>query len=238
MAKLFGSIAARAIGTAAGKADSRGKMIGAVRAACARLRISDEDRKAIQLEVTGKGSMAEMELPDLGKLLDHLNRDWKGPMGHRAYVGKIKALWWTLYWLGAIEEPGTIALDAFVQRQTGKASINFLGHREAFRVIEALKAWAAREGVAWPDEKQLEERRRTDPAIDMPRLERHAVLEAISGELRRMGALGFGYVPYCEKALGLACNHFTWAARELDAAIRLLGKRLRREKGKREAASA
>ncbi|HEX8224498.1 MAG TPA: regulatory protein GemA [Allosphingosinicella sp.] len=235
MAKAFSSIAAKALQSAAGKSDSRAKLMGAIRAACNRKQISDDDRKAIQLRITGVASMADMEIGDLAKLLDHLNSDWKGPMGHRAYVGKTKALWWSLYWLGAINEPGDAALDAFVKRQTGKSYLRFLGHREAFRVIEALKAWAAREDVIWPTEEKLQERQRTDPGVDMAQLERHAVLEALSVRLRRFGAMSYFYAPYCEAALKLAPNHFTWSPVELDACIRLLGKRLRRELGKREA---
>jgi hypothetical protein len=238
MAKAFGDIARRAGRTMAGKADSRQRMMGAGRAACKRLGIDDDDRRAIQEEVTGKASMGEMELPDLSKLLDHLNRDWKGPMGHRAYIGKIRALWWTLYWLGAIEDPKDGPLEAFVKRQTGKSRLPFLGHRQAFSVIEALKSWSAREGVAWPTEAHLLERQGTDPAVTMAQLERHAVLEAISDRLRRMNVLGIGYAAYCEKALKLAPNHFAWTDREMDACIRLLGKRLRRELGKREGAEA
>jgi hypothetical protein len=235
MANGFGAIAAQALRTTAGRSDSRSKMIYAVRAACGRLGIDDDDRRAIQIEETGKASLADMDVSDLGKLLDRLNKGWKGPMGHRAYIGKIRALWWTLYWLGAVEDPKDAPLEAFIKRQTGKSRLPFLGHKEAFSVIEALKSWAAREGVEWPGEQQLADRRRTDPRVELPQLDRHAVLDAIAQKLRRLGALGFGYASYCEKALKLACNHLTWTDRELDACIRLLGKRLRRELGKREA---
>lgn len=234
MAKAFGATASKALRTAAGRADSRQKLMGAVRAATNRLGLSDEDRRAIQEEATGKASLADMTPAEIGRVLDRLNKDWKGPMGHRAYIGKIRALWWTLFWLGAVEDPKDPPLEAFIKRQTGKSRLPFLGHREAYKVIEALKSWAHREGVEWPSEKQLEERRRTDPAVTIAQLERHAVLNAIGGKLRRLGILGFGYVSYCERALGLGCNQFTWTDRELDECIRLLGKRLRRELGKRE----
>lgn len=236
MAKSFSSIASAALKTAAGRGDSRGKLMGAVRAACGRKQISDDDRKAIQLEVTGVPSMADMDISALGKLLDHLNKDWKGPMGHRAYVGKAKALWWTLYWLGAVNEPGDAQLDAFVKRQTGKSYLRFLGHKEAFSVIEALKAWAARADVVWPTDQILAERRQATPGVEMAQLERHAVLQAISDRLRRLGALSCSYATYCETALKLASDRFTWSTVELDACIRLLGKRLRRELAKRKAA--
>jgi len=232
LAKAFGEIAAAALRTAEGRTDSRTKLNGAVRAACRRLNICDEDRKAIQLEVTGKASMGDMTLAEIGKVLDRLNRDYKAPMGHRGHVGKIRALWWTVYWLGAVAEPNDRALDAFVARQTGKQRIQFLGPREAFRVIEALKAWAGREGVVWPDEARLRELRQTSPGIDMPRLERHAVLEAIAAKLRELRVLHSCHIGYSQKALGLAVNHHAWSARDLDQAIRFLGKKVRRAIGK------
>src|SRR5205085_10215175 len=196
-----------------GRSDSRTKLNGAVRAACRRLRISDDDRKAIQKEVTGKASMSDMTLAEIGQVLDRLNRDYKGPMGHRAHVGKIRALWWTLYWLGGVDQPNDAALDSFVARQTGKERIQFLGPREAFRVIEAMKKWAEREGVAWPDQAQLKALQLTSPGLDLPRLERHTVLDAIAAKLREHRVLHAGHLGYCEKALGLPVNHWSWDAR-------------------------
>jgi hypothetical protein len=235
MAKAFGLVAGKALRTAAGKADSRTKLNGAVRAACRRLRICDEDRKAIQLEVTGKASLADMSLPEIGLVLDRLNQDYRGPMGHRAHVGKIRALWWTLYWLGAVDEPNDPAVDTFVERQTGKARIQFLGHQEAFRVIEALKAMAGRNGVVWPSQARLASLVPTNPGLTLACLERHAVLEAIALKLRQAGRLQAGYETYCQRALGLGLNHWCWDARQLDGAIRLLGKLLRRALDKRGA---
>lgn len=236
MAKSFGAIAGGAIRSAAGRVESRQKLIGAVRAACTRQAIGDDDRRAIQREVTGKDSLADMNPAEIGLVLDRLNKDWKGPSGHRAYVGKLKALWWTAYWLGAVESPSDAALAAFVKRQTGKARIQFLGHKEAFKAIEALKAMAAREGVRWPADVDLLERKKTDPAATMAQLERHAVLAAIGAKLRELGALHGSPISYCEKAFHLPCNHWSWTARQLDGCIRELGKRLRRELGKRETA--
>lgn len=234
MVRPFASIAGNAIRSAAGRQESRVKMMGAVRAACRRLGLDDDDRRAMQEEVTGKASMGDMNLAEIGLVLDRLNKDWKGPMGHRAYVGKIRALWWTLYWLGAVEDPKDAPLDAFVERQTGKAKIQFLGHREAFSVIEALKAWAGREGVTWPDQARLAQLLPTNPGLTLPQLDRHAVLDAIGRKLRDRGKLhSSSYQPYCERALGLGCNHYLWTDRELDACIRLLGKNLRRALDKR-----
>lgn len=218
-ARTFASIAGQALKTAGGKSESRQKLIVAVRAASRRLRISEEDRKAIQLRVTGKESLADMELPEIGRVLDELNRDWKGPMGHRGHVGKIRALWWTLYWLGATGDPGDAPLDAFVERQTGIAALRFLDYRKASSVIEALKSWAAREGVKWPAGK--------DATADD---DRRAVIRAIWSKLAQTGKVTLtGWPEYLSSALQISGRPFLeWQSRELDASIRLLGKKLRR----------
>lgn len=232
MAKPLGTVAAAALRTAGGREESRTKLNGAVRAACRRLGITDDDRKAIQYEVTGQRSMGDMTLAQIGQVLDRLNRGYKGPMGHRAHVGKIRALWWTLYWLGAVNDPNDKALDTFVARQTGKVKIQFLGHKEAFRVIEGLKAWAEREGVKWPDDARVAQLRPTVPTIDLPRLERHAVLEAIADKLRDLRIIGASYFTYCDQALNLGLNQWAWDNQQIDRAIRFLGKKLRNAIGK------
>lgn len=218
MAKPFASIAGAALKTAAGKSDSRQKMVVAVRMAARRLNISDEDRHAIQLEETGKASLTDMELPEIGRVLDRLNKGWKGPMGHRSHVGKIKALWWSLYWIGAVDDPGAQALDAFVKRQAQVAALRFLDHRQAFSVIEALKSWAGREGVHWPVGKAA-------TAND----DRRAVLDAVWTKLAERGLVArYGCEAYLQRALPTPSTMEQLESHELDAAIRYLGKKLRK----------
>jgi Protein of unknown function (DUF1018) len=242
MAVSFSSVAARHLRTASGKSDARKKLIMAVRAASRRLGIEDEDRKAIQLEVTGKASMSDMDAGDIGKVLDRLNRDRTGDgLGgisasynpQRAHISKVKALWWTLYWLGEVAEPNDGALDTFVRRQTGLSSIRFLDHRAAPSVIEALKDMARKAGVKWPLHSDCKLLVRSNPKITLAHLDRHAVLGAIWGRLReRRLVLGITYFDYVSKAAGtttmsLSLNHWMWTAPELDAGIRILGKKLR-----------
>lgn len=209
---------------------SRLDMMKAIRAACRRQQIDDDTRKAIQLEKIGKASMADMTPAELGQLLDHLNRHWAGPMGHRAHIGKIKALWWTLYWLGEVHDPSEKAISAFVERQTGMAALRFLDHRSAASVIEALKKWAERAGVLWPSAEETEAQKVSMSPCSAALHERQAVLAAIGRELTRRRIIRSHYLDYVQKALGLVPNHYFWTAKELDTAIRLLGKRLRRAK--------
>jgi hypothetical protein len=216
-----------------GKTDfGRRRLIIAVRAACRRQGIDDDMRKDIQTTLIGKASMSDMDMAELGRLLDHLNKGWKGPMGHRAHVGKIKALWWTLYWLGGVDDPGDRAISAFVERQTGVGALNFLDHRKAFSVVEALKAWATRLGVNWPTPEKTAEITAHMPDFSALHHDRHAVLTALEDQLRAGGVLRGHYAHYLQSAMGLAMNHRSWSAQELDAAIRLLGGKARRLKGK------
>jgi len=217
MAKSFATLAQRGLRTAEGKNDSRIKLVRAIRAACRRLGLDDDARHDIQEAITGKRSATKMSFAELGQVLDRLNKDWKGPSGHRAHIGKIRALWWTLYWLGAVEEPNDRAIDAFVRRQTGVSALAFLDHRSSPAVVEALKSWAAREGVQWqPHPAEHDDRR--------------AVVDALWTELRHRDAVGaLRYESYVAGALSIPADRTAWSRHEWDAAIRLLGKRLRRE---------
>ncbi len=183
--------------------DARTRKMRAVLAACRRLGLDSEARKDLQLDVIGVTSMSSMDEGQLGQLLDHLNRDWKGPNPDRAHIGKIKALWWSLYWVGAINDPGDGALSAFVKRQTSIDNLRFLDHRKAPSVIEALKSWLAREGVVWPEDSG-----------ERARPEREAVIAALKAKLR-----GVGVIVAVEAS----------RTSQLDEAIRTLGK-LWREK--------
>lgn len=68
------------------------------------------------------------------------------------YVGICRALWISGYELGVFEHREDTALVAFVRRQTGLDSLNWLRDADQARgVIEALKKWISRvAGVAWP----------------------------------------------------------------------------------------
>lgn len=226
--KSLADIATRTIRTADGKAESRKKLMGAVMAACRRIGLDTESRRDLQLGVTGKASMADMTPAELGKLLDRLNRDWKGPDGHRAHLGKIRALWWSLFWLGEIDDPRDRAISAFVRRQTGISALKFLDHRHAAAVVEALKSWGTRAGVSWP----------TPGGTADPLGDRRAVLNALW--LRRCdqaGRVGRELRTELGRAVGPLLGDRPdpdqWTAHEIDAAIRHIGKAVRHAAGKR-----
>lgn len=197
----FNGFPARASRPAAPAAtDSRTRLVRAIHAAARKQALGDEARHDLQVGVTGKASLTDMTQVELRQVLARLNRDG-GPAPNRPHVSKVRALWWSLYWLGVIDSADDKPLDVFVRRQAGVDALRFLDHRQAFRVIEALKAWLAREGVEWPQQG--------DEHAD-----RWAVMAAIDAEL-----VARGLVP-ASPASGSS-------SADLDAAIRSAGKRLR-----------
>lgn len=233
MGRSFASVTSHLLRSTEGRADSRVKLLRAVRAAANRIGIEDDDRKALQKELTGKASLADMTPAELGKMLDHFNRDDKGRgLGGsqtRPHISKVRALWWTLYWLNEVDSPNDKALDAFVRRQTGIAALRFLDHRNAPSVIEALKRMAERAGVNWPaaDDVRIAP---CNPGCTQAHLDRHAVLTVLWRRLIDEGVVhGMHYVEWLRKALGgLVLNHYCWSARDLDEGIRILGKKYRK----------
>ncbi len=234
MARSFATVAANAVRTAGGKADSRRKLIGAVHAVAKKIGISDEDRRALQAQlVPGKSSLADMTLAEIGKIVDHFNARRSPSTGPhpRPHIGKIRALWWTLYWLGEAKEPNDRAIDHFVERQTGVAALRFLDPRSAIAVIEALKSWAGRAGVKWPSDEefaQLKVAWKFD-TVTMANIERHRVLEAIWRKLFDAQIVyAWSHDQYLSAALKLPINGYAWNSQDLDASIRLVGKMWRK----------
>lgn len=187
-----------------------------------------DERHELQREVVGKASLADMTIGEIGTVLDRLNRDRPKRDSHRPHIGKIRALWWTLYWLGEVDNPGEEALAAFVRRQCGISHLRFVDHRNAPSIIEALKQWATRAGVKWPDAASTAEIAKSQPGFDQALHDRHAVLQAIETKRGELGARGASYIGYIRSVFGLSANHWAFTARQCDEGIRLLGKKLRR----------
>lgn len=110
----------------------------------------------------------------------------------------------TAHNLGITYDPSETGLGEWIERQTGISAMNWVDPATLAKVIEALKAWIAREGgVDWP------------PADAGPLEARRAVIEA---QLRRGGQLA------AQVDLG------RMGASELDAVIAALGVEVRRRR--------
>lgn len=217
-------------GTAAktGNAE-RTRLYRAVHAACRANGIDDDDRKALQSEMFGKPSLSDMTMAEITRLLDQLNRNRKAPAGHRAHIGKVRALWWSLYWLGEVDHTDDRTIGAFVKRQTGVSALRWLDHRSAPSVIEALKSWLGRAGVKWPTLTETAVVQKSLPAFTANHHERIAVIHAQHDKLDR-------HLPFRASGDYIAGLGYDRTAAlpnlqivELDGLIRHLGELIRRQ---------
>jgi phage gp16-like protein len=114
----------------------------------------DEDaRRDIYERVTGKRSLSLVDQRGRFKVMEELARlapaaAAKKGGDRRPIVRKAQALWIGLHNLDEVENKHDRALDAFAQRITGKERLQFCANGEAGKVVEALKEWAKRVGLA------------------------------------------------------------------------------------------
>lgn len=129
--------------------------IAAINIAKSQLGLDEDTYRAKLQNITGKSSLREMTEQERQKVLTVFRNEGFKPKAARGltgkYAGKLQALWIAGYNLGLIRDRRDSALEAFVKRQTGLDRARFLHfHDDAKLVIEALKAWLARDGkVVW-----------------------------------------------------------------------------------------
>lgn len=147
-------------------------MLAKVHIAKKELGLSDDNYRAIMRRVTGKASSGVCSDIELHQLLSEFKRlGWKPKTSSAArasspksgnrfsgeedaqnifkksgkpHVRKVFALWSDLARSGALTDGSRTALQAFVQRQTGIASPEWLTAPQANQVTEGLKAMLAR----------------------------------------------------------------------------------------------
>lgn len=129
--------------------------------ACRELGIKDQARREMQERVTGKSSLSEMTDPEIELVVNHLvNSGWtpsapKHTAAPRRDVRFIHVLWSKLSDAGKLDNPTREGLNRFIRRRFGDhwgsvpADVDHLRDAEQIaEVIEALKKWCKREGVA------------------------------------------------------------------------------------------
>jgi hypothetical protein len=200
----------------------RAHLYRAVHAAIRANGMDDDDRKALQQQLFGKASLSDMSDAEISMLLNRLNKDRnnKAPAGHRAHVGKIRALWWSLYWLGEVESSDERAISAFVKRQTNVSALRFVDHRTAPAIIEGLKSWLARVGVEWPSGDLHAITAARHPGYSPAHADRIAVLRALGARLGEVG------IP-ADIDLGELGQPCAMSIEQLDGLIRERGERVR-----------
>lgn len=136
-----------------------------VHVACRDLGIDGETRRDLQLMVTGKASMLDMNETDLEKLVTALKERGFKPQAAKSRKARPAAkrgdtrfahvLWGKLHKAGVVEKAGATGLNAFVRarfEKTWGASVfdidQMQDHQQTATVIEALKAMCGRAGIA------------------------------------------------------------------------------------------
>lgn len=121
------------------------------------LGLTDQVYRDILMEQFRRDTAARLTPGQAFKLLQHFQRlGWK-PKSQQRLPGmaappdgqsrKIQALWITLHQAGVIRDGRDQAMLAFVKRITGTDRLQWCDVGQKARVIEALKAMAAREHV-------------------------------------------------------------------------------------------
>jgi len=149
----------------------RARTIRGIHAACRKLGLDDDARHDVQIGVTGKASMRDMDESDLVRLLAHLNRlqgrtgrtgrhggGRSGAAGKKYYpkakrgdVRLIHALWGELGRRGVLKRPDRAGLNAFIRSRFGDhwacvpMDVDMLTEKDRIDdAIQALKAMVAR----------------------------------------------------------------------------------------------
>ena len=118
-----------------------------------KLSLSDDDYRALLIQLTGHSSSKAMTQPQRRTVREHLQR-----LAERAGLAaprpplpaasprerKVWAIWLDMARRGLVHNKSAQALDAFVQRQTGVSALRWCSAAQLDAVIEALKLWQKR----------------------------------------------------------------------------------------------
>jgi phage gp16-like protein len=131
----------------------RTKELAAIHVAAKALALHDDSYRALIARFTAgrTESAGAMTAAERSRLLDHLRSiGFKPKQGRRRdprpQAAKARALWLSLWQLGALRDPSEAALGSFVERHTGVAALQFADGEKLNRVIEHLKEWCGRIG--------------------------------------------------------------------------------------------
>jgi phage gp16-like protein len=135
----------------------RRALLAKVHIAKKQLGLADDDYRAIVFQHCGAMSAADATEAQLAALVQHFGQRGfkaaaKGVPGRRApavdtpTARKARALWLSLYQLGAVRNASEYALEAFAKRQLGVEYWRWSDQSLSYKLIEALKVMAKRHG--------------------------------------------------------------------------------------------
>ena len=128
-------------------------MLAKIHIAKKQLAMDEDDYRQLLFEETGHASAGDCSEAQLSRVLERLKKLGFKPLpkaGKKAathpMARKARALWISLHHLNVVQNPAEEALEAFARRQLGCTKLNWANQREAYKLIEALKAMALRHG--------------------------------------------------------------------------------------------
>lgn len=129
----------------------RRSMEAKIHVALKQLDMEEDAYRQGMFNATGKISLKKCSDAEVAKVLDWLKSKGFKPMPGRGKADhpmarKARALWVSLYHLGAINNSSEQALEAFAKRQLRCEKLQWAKQADAFRLIEALKSMAVRAG--------------------------------------------------------------------------------------------
>ncbi|WP_374410629.1 phage protein GemA/Gp16 family protein [Novosphingobium colocasiae] len=183
------------------------------------LAMQDDDYRAALEQATGHRSAKDCDDHQLRAVIARFEQLGFRPIGggSRRRVGgsqtvrKARAMWISLYQLGAVQEASDAALDAFGRRQLKVDRLQWADERQGYRLIEALKAIATRYG--W--DQRVPSRMATRERI---RLLKDRLVGA---QLARLAAAG---MPVSGPVAG---DRVDWSEKRLESAAAELADRVR-----------
>lgn len=169
----------------------RRSLLAKVHVARKELGLDEDTYRGVLVQVAGKDSAAAMSEQQLVAVLDHFKLRGFAPKpsaGRRPAAQrpadhpsarKARALWISLFHLGVVRNGSDQALEAFAARQLKCERMQWARQSDCYRLIEALKNMAERNG--WP------QRGPSGEAISVEHLQQ-GLCEAILAKLKTGGA--------------------------------------------------
>jgi len=147
--------------------DQRRSLISAIHAEKTRRGLDEDTYRSILAQVmkrpAEKASSKDCNVGQLRAVLASIRGQSARPAqtSESPYIRKARALWKSLYSLGAIDDPSDKALTAFARRQTGIDALPWITPEIASQIIEPLRGMCRRAGYAPPSNVKA------DKATDM-----------------------------------------------------------------------
>lgn len=199
---------------------TRRARLGKVHIAKAQLQLDDDTYRGIIARLFAPhSSAAQLTDQQLGRLIEHFGtlgfkdqkrrprRSGTRPMADNPMAKKCRALWLSLWHLGAVLSPTEEALAVFVKRTARVDALHWLDETSGMCAIEGLKAMAARAGVDWTRAGLGH----WEPYLDEAAREPFAVLSAQWARLIALGVIERTDQPwwsYAAAITGKSAPHF------------------------------